>query len=226
MLIASLIRDAACGLASHGTAETRPSQAEPWRDNPKDGEEFGLTITGMWMGPSEYDQLPRLKVLEGWDPNLQHVTPPFHPICLSTRSENPAFNLTPSVSHGWEHWTHPDYLDKPYLLARQPGSSVTFQLDTSVGIVKMYSLRSRTFGLGSIECWADEDRLRAKRIDGYWDDGSFVYASDHSDNRNIGRFATIRDDLAPGPHNITCELLHETADPEGGHEFRIISMMR
>jgi len=45
-------------------------------------------------------------------------------------------------------------------------------------------------------------------------------------NRNIGRFATIRSDLKAGRHTVTCELLEETKDPGGGHEFRLISMMR
>ena len=44
--------------------------------------------------------------------------------------------------------------------------------------------------------------------------------------RNIGRFSTIRDDLSPGRHVVSCELLDETSDPGGGHEFRMISMMR
>jgi hypothetical protein len=43
---------------------------------------------------------------------------------------------------------------------------------------------------------------------------------------NIGRFATIRSDLKAGRHTVTCELLEETKDPGGGHEFRLISMMR
>ena len=47
-----------------------------------------------------------------------------------------------------------------------------------------------------------------------------------ANDSNIGRFTTIRNDLQPGPHDVTCELLQETADPEGGHEFRIISIMR
>jgi hypothetical protein len=45
-------------------------------------------------------------------------------------------------------------------------------------------------------------------------------------SRNIGRFATIRSDLKAGRHTVTCELLEETKDPGGGHEFRLISMMR
>lgn len=119
--------------------------------------------------PEEYGQLPRLRVLQGWDPDVEHVVPPFHPTCLSTRSKIAEYNLTAISSRGWEHWVHPDYQDKPYLLAREPGATVTFRLPTSVGVVKMYSLKSRTFGLGSVECWADDERSRAVRIDGYWD---------------------------------------------------------
>jgi hypothetical protein len=37
---------------------------------------------------------------------------------------------------------------------------------------------------------------------------------------------TIRTDLTPGDHILRCELLEATADPGGGHEFRIISVMR
>lgn len=40
------------------------------------------------------------------------------------------------------------------------------------------------------------------------------------------RAATIGEGLEPGEHTLTCELLKETADPEGGLEFRLISIMR
>ena len=40
------------------------------------------------------------------------------------------------------------------------------------------------------------------------------------------RFTTIADDLHPGLHSVECELLKDTKDPGGGHEFRIISLMR
>ena len=45
-------------------------------------------------------------------------------------------------------------------------------------------------------------------------------------SRNIGRFDTIRTNLEAGSHTISCQLLEETADPGGGHEFRMISIMR
>lgn len=36
----------------------------------------------------------------------------------------------------------------------------------------------------------------------------------------------IRTNLTPGDHILRCELLEATADPGGGTEFRIISVMR
>jgi hypothetical protein len=42
----------------------------------------------------------------------------------------------------------------------------------------------------------------------------------------MNRGMTIRTDLTPGEHILRCELLEATADPGGGHEFRIISVMR
>lgn len=43
--------------------------------------------------------------------------------------------------------------------------------------------------------------------------------------RNIGRFTTLATNLPPGRHSVRCEVLEETADLGGGHEFRIISLM-
>lgn len=40
------------------------------------------------------------------------------------------------------------------------------------------------------------------------------------------RMNTIRSDLEPGDHLLHCEVLEATADPNGGHEFRIISLTR
>jgi hypothetical protein len=47
-----------------------------------------------------------------------------------------------------------------------------------------------------------------------------------ADGSNIGRFTSVREGLAAGTHRLTCELLRSTADPNGGHEFRLISVMR
>jgi hypothetical protein len=42
----------------------------------------------------------------------------------------------------------------------------------------------------------------------------------------MNRGTDIRTDLAPGDHVLKCELLDKPADPGGGTEFRIISVMR
>lgn len=39
------------------------------------------------------------------------------------------------------------------------------------------------------------------------------------------RLGTIKG-IKPGTHTLNCELLEETHDPEGGHEFRIIGITR
>ena len=139
-----------------------PTQAQTW-------EKDGQVMPGMWMGPYEHGQIPRIRVLEGWNPNLDYVVPPFRPVCLSTRTQDPKFNLTPTDSEGWTTWVHPEFQDKPYLVAQKPGSMVSFQLATALGVIKIYTLKSRTFGLGTIECWVDADWEKAVRVDGYWD---------------------------------------------------------
>lgn len=66
-------------------------------------------------------------------------------------------------------WFHPDRPEKTYLTAREPGAIFTFPIETRLGIIKLYSLRSATFGLGSVLCWVDDGREKATRTDGYWD---------------------------------------------------------
>jgi hypothetical protein len=182
MLVASLFRDSACLLVQEGLVNpiplsdvnkalieghrvdeaTWPEQSRLWHSDSD-------LMPGMWTMPNEYGLLPRMRLLEGWNPDVNHVAPPFHPTCLSTRSNDPRFNLTPTANYDWEDWTHQDYPDKPYLVARRPGAQVSFELETNVGWIKMYSLRSRDFGLGSVKCWADEALDRAVRVDGWWD---------------------------------------------------------
>jgi hypothetical protein len=41
----------------------------------------------------------------------------------------------------------------------------------------------------------------------------------------IDRITTIREDLLPGQHTLTCEVLSDTLDPKGGTEFRLISVL-
>jgi hypothetical protein len=141
----------------------------PRRKNDEDKDPDPMLYPGVWMNPAEFGMLPRLRSLEGWDYNLEHRSPEFRPHCLSTRATEPKFNLTPIASEGWEWWVHPDYKDKPYLLAREPGAKVTFEIDTAMGLIRIYSLRSATFGFGKVLCWVGDDREHGVTVDGYWD---------------------------------------------------------
>ena len=172
----AMMQDKAIAAFEHGW----PDQTHAWRKTPEKDTLIGEVMPGVWMGPNEYGQMPRLRVLEGWNPDPEHATLPFHPMCFSTRSEDPRFNLTPTSTEGWAPWVHPDHTDKPYLISNTPGSTFTFGLDTSLGVVKMYSLRSKTFGLGTVECWVDGQRDRSVKVNGYWDNGDAYVASRYS----------------------------------------------
>lgn len=178
-------------------------------------DSIGALRPGLYNTPVELGLLPRKRALDGWNPDMTDVAPPFKPQCFSTRSKKPEYLLQPAWTEGWEHWVHPDYPEKPYWIAKEPGARIGFQMTTSAGTIKLYSLHSRSFGLGKVECWVDEARDRAVVEDGWW-----------NRDENIGRFATIAEHLSPGEHKVTCELLRETTDPEGRTEFRILSIMR
>ena len=193
MLVASLVKDVACQMTleeesvSSPVEDTAtnssefdgilaaqvawPKQSRYWRLPPTKEETEGRLMPGMWSMPNEYGMIPRMRVLEGWNPNVDSVVPPFHPTCLSTRAKDPRFGLTPSHSFDWEHWVHPDYPDKPYMIARKPGATISFEMETQVGWIKMYSLKSKSFGLGSVKCWVDDDMDQSVIIDGWWDNG-------------------------------------------------------
>ena len=95
--------------------------------------------------------------------------------------------------------------------------------------------RSAQYGLGTALCWIDGAKEQGKKVQGYWSQpysiGRCVVVISHRGlsakpcTRNRRSF-DIAEDAQPGKHILTCELLSETADPGGGKEFRIISVMR
>ncbi|KAL7424571.1 hypothetical protein Q5752_000255 [Cryptotrichosporon argae] len=131
--------------------------------------------------------------------------PPLSPQCFSTNSGK---NKLVPKAHEWR-WE-----DKNYLVSNTTGATIAFDFETAFGRVELFYLRSASFGLGNVQCWVDDDTDAAVTLEGYWDQ---IY--------NIGRSSTIRDGLEPGAHVLHCALLESTADPTGGKEFRIISLM-
>ncbi|KAK8850316.1 hypothetical protein IAR55_004233 [Kwoniella newhampshirensis] len=154
------------------------------------------------------EDLPKLPLMQKFNPT--NFMPPLKPQCYSANAiRHP---LVPTEQKGWKHW---NWKEKHYLVSDEPGSKVSFKVSTTLGSVQLHYLRSYQYNLGSAKCWIDNDTDKAMRLDGYW-----------KEPYNIGRAATIRDDLKPGDHMLHCELLKETADPTGGKEFRMISVMR
>lgn len=66
-------------------------------------------------------------------------------------------------------WTYEKRPDKPYLIANIPGSYVKFYVEVGVmGRVRITYLRSKTFGLGDVWCWIDDDRKGGTKIESWW----------------------------------------------------------
>lgn len=172
------------------------------------------------------NQMCEMDVLEKADPKIKYplnpvppqrlwgrytadlVEPKLKPFCKTTNSDS--FPLIPSNNQGWKEWSSSP--EKKYWISEEPGTTITFPVSTTRGNIIIQYLRSKTFGLGNVNCWLN-DHDRDKLLEGYWDEPF-----------NIGRTHTW-DQLPPGDYTVTCELLDKTADPSGKKQFRIISLM-
>lgn len=57
------------------------------------------------------------------------------------------------------------------MIAKEPGARATFSIQVGpMGVVKISYLKSKTFGLGSVKCWVDNNEPAATRVDGWWDE--------------------------------------------------------
>ena len=57
------------------------------------------------------------------------------------------------------------------------GDTVTFEVEMVTGAWTLYYLRSRKKGLGSMWCWADDERDRGAKVEGYWERDMCVWVS-------------------------------------------------
>lgn len=149
-------------------------EQRPWVHHVDEDHDTGIPASdewfpGMWMPPTEMGHLPRLGALEKWNPHVDHKLRPWHPTCYSARSPDPKYNITPVANEGWTFWFHDNHKDKPYFVADTPGSRIKFELPTVVGLIKLYSLRSREYSLGNLKCWVAGREDQATTVEGYWD---------------------------------------------------------
>ncbi|GJJ12747.1 hypothetical protein Clacol_006992 [Clathrus columnatus] len=161
--------------------------------------------------PRKYD---RDTVLEKFSPTCQSVRTTKHPL---TPIENQGWYVSTSatiiiISHcsylfGRTIWTFKGRLDKPYLVAKNPGDFVKFEvLVGTMRRVRITYLKSKTFGLGDVWCWLDDDRAKGTKVSGWW----------NKENLNIARVIVLSENAEPGKHTVTCEIMQETSDPGKG----------
>ncbi|KAM3581089.1 hypothetical protein VKS41_006534 [Umbelopsis sp. WA50703] len=112
----------------------------------------------------------------------------------------------PSHMDGWYlmDWKKEKY----YIASDKPGSLITFSIEASKGSVYMYILKSNQYNLGSIWCWADDDKNSGTELSGHW-----------NISRSIGHMMLVSDSLSNGKHDIHCEVLNG----DNTH-FRIIAI--
>lgn len=122
------------------------------------------------MNSSSPVPIPRQGVLDGWNPDPHFSRQPWKPWCISEQSPDDSTALKPLRTSGWTHWIDPTGQTKPYFTADEPGARVTFGVEVQPGgIVELYSMRSRGFGLGTVKCWVGEDEAGARKVVGWWD---------------------------------------------------------
>ncbi|KAG2175364.1 hypothetical protein INT44_007852 [Umbelopsis vinacea] len=79
---------------------------------------------------------------------------------------------------------------KHYIASETPGSLITFSIEASKGYAYMYILKSSPYKLGSVWCWADDDRDNGRELFGHWDI-----------SRRIGHMMLAPDSLSKGRHD-------------------------
>ncbi|CCO27835.1 hypothetical protein BN14_01823 [Rhizoctonia solani AG-1 IB] len=124
-------------------------------------------------GPEELNEMPRLGMFRKYVRNEREVS--IKTTCLSTRSKK--HPLKPIRQEGWVEWA---WKEKSYVIAKEPGARATFAIDVgTIGVIKISYLKSKTFGLGNVKCWVDNNESSARVIEGWWNE----------DGLNLSRFA-------------------------------------
>jgi hypothetical protein len=171
MLVASLLHDVACSLPLTITEHIEiPEASLPWGT---DDDRNPPILPGRFMNSTEISTLPRLGVLDGWNPDINLHRPSHRPKCISEQSPDNSTALNPVFNEGWHHWVDPTGQTKPYFTASEPGAKVAFEtIVGGGGKIEMYSMRSRELGLGNVKCWLDDREGESVVVVGYWGDGA------------------------------------------------------
>lgn len=123
--------------------------------------------------PAISDDVPLQPIYGHYKPNTQTVKAPApYPKCDSV--DSPKHPLVPISHEGWEKWFQQGgkmgdpRTQKSYWRSSTPGARIAFDIETTLGDVIVYFLRSQSYNLGDAICWVDQARNKAKSISSYW----------------------------------------------------------
>ncbi|KAJ7160192.1 hypothetical protein C8R46DRAFT_1107294 [Mycena filopes] len=120
-------------------------------------------------GDEVLDYIPRMRIFDKYDAHT--VVGPAHPTCMSTAATKHPLIPIEAQTRGWATWAAEERPDKVYLRATEPGAHIAFALragEEGIKVLKVTYLKSKTFGMGSVACWIDDERRRSMRLDGWW----------------------------------------------------------
>ncbi|KAK4056679.1 hypothetical protein OIO90_002231 [Microbotryomycetes sp. JL221] len=135
------------------------------------------------------------------------------PTCLQIGHDHS--DVRPLSNTGWTKYAWAR--DKQYLVAEKPGAQVTYAINVGQGkSILVDYLRSRFYNLGDVLVYLDGDKTKSKTLTGYWDLGW-----------SIGVPALVFDEVDPGRHTVTFELLGASASSHPLHKtkFRLIGLI-
>ncbi|KAF5389729.1 hypothetical protein D9757_006062 [Collybiopsis confluens] len=156
---------------------------EGWREEKALSDHDSSIINPLGLSPlpkegllsidSVAEYLPRQSLFQKYDHST--ILQPAKPFCqIAGGRRYPLERLPAPLStegeDGFALWSHPSRPDKVWLTARKPGTKVAFSVRPSMlGRIRITYLRSKTYGLGSLFCWVDDNRAEGRTMDGWWD---------------------------------------------------------
>ncbi|KAG8907442.1 hypothetical protein FRB99_004237 [Tulasnella sp. 403] len=129
---------------------------------------------------------------DSWDYLYKHAKLNPKPFCADANDKNHPLKPRPD-SNGWTTmvWRH----EKHFWVSDKVGSKLVVDISVNEGRVAVSYLRSATLTPGVAECWVDDNRRGAKRLEGYWEG-----------IRNVPVVEYIDAMVTPGNHYVTCEV--------------------
>ena len=175
----------------------------------KAGELVSSYLAQEMCSPHSDDDIPLPPVTMSVVPARFDAFQEATPHCMYAGSASP---LDIIENKGWEYYEW--NAEKKYYIANEPGASITFRVNTTIGSIMLDVFKSKKYDLGNVKCMVDSNPKTTKDVPGYW-----------TRPWNIGRSNELFHGLKAGSHNVTCQVSQKSSNPSGGTHFRILGIM-